>query len=191
MTSATSTLFERLWQQYIQVTPSALKIHHLLGSNADIINDHVAFRTFNHPKINVEQLAKHFVALGYQECGQYQFSAKKLDAKHYEHHDSTLPRIFISELRIEKFNADIQSIIADLIEPLPDSIAESASVLYAGCPWPLNSKQYEKLLQVSEYAAWFAAWGFRANHFTVSVNHLDKFQDIKSINETLKTMAFH
>ena len=44
-----NTLFENLWQNYVEVTPSADKIHSLLGSTQqnDIINDHIALRTFN------------------------------------------------------------------------------------------------------------------------------------------------
>jgi hypothetical protein len=58
------TLFGHLWDNYIQVTPSAHKVHQLLGGGAPIINDHVAFRTYNLPKLGLEKLAAHFRALG-------------------------------------------------------------------------------------------------------------------------------
>ena len=45
-------LFANIWQNYIEVTPSAHKIHQLLGSGNDLINDHVAYRTFNSAKVN-------------------------------------------------------------------------------------------------------------------------------------------
>ena len=51
------TLFGHLWDNYIQVTPSALKVHTLLGGGEPIVNDHVAFRTYNLPKLGLEKLA--------------------------------------------------------------------------------------------------------------------------------------
>ncbi|MDX1361001.1 MAG: DUF1338 family protein, partial [Pseudoalteromonas tetraodonis] len=90
-----NTLFDNLWQNYLSVTPSADKIHDLLGSTQkdDIINDHIALRTFNIEKVGLEKLAAHFLAIGYKECGEYHFEAKKLYAKHYEHSDPTQPKV--------------------------------------------------------------------------------------------------
>ena len=42
------------------------------------------------------------------------------------------------------------------------------------------------LLEESEYAAWMAAWGYRANHFTVSINHLNEFKTIAAVNQIIK-----
>ena len=165
MTASVSELFNEIWQQYLSVTPSAKNIHQLLGNGGDVINDHVAYRTFNHPKINLAQLAKGLLALGYTECGQYDFAAKKLDAKHFEHSDSTMPKVFISELRVEEFSAPAQAIIAKLIAQLPDNVSDRADFLYSGRLWEISSVDYKMLLAESEYAAWLAAWGYRANHF--------------------------
>jgi hypothetical protein len=190
MTAPVSALFKNIWQQYIGVTPSAEKIHQLLGNGSDVINDHVAYRTFNHPKINLVQLAKGLLALGYTECGQYDFAAKKLDAKHFEHSDSTMPKVFISELRVEEFSEQAQIIIAKLIEQLPDNVSDRADFLYSGRLWEINSVDYQTLLAESEYAAWLAAWGYRANHFTVSINHLANYEDIETVNSTLKASGY-
>jgi hypothetical protein len=190
MTAPVSALFKNIWQQYIGVTPSAEKIHQLLGNGSDVINDHVAYRTFNHPKINLVQLAKGLLALGYTECGQYDFAAKKLDAKHFEHSDSTMPKVFISELRVEEFSEQAQVIIAKLIEQLPDNVSDRADFLYSGRLWEINSADYQTLLAESEYAAWLAAWGYRANHFTVSINHLANYEDIETVNSTLKASGY-
>ena len=190
MIAQVTALFNEIWQQYLSVTPSAKKIHQLLGNGNDVINDHVAYRTFNHPKVNLAQLAKGLLALGYTECGQYDFSAKKLDAKHFEHVDSTMPKVFISELRIEEFSSEVQQIIADLIAQLPEDVSDRADFLYSGRLWEISSKDYHTLLNVSEYAAWLAAWGYRANHFTVSINHLANFDDIEVVNATLKDAGY-
>ena len=49
-------LFANLWQDYVAVTPSAKKVHQLLGSSQqdDVINDHIALRTFNLEKVGLE-----------------------------------------------------------------------------------------------------------------------------------------
>ena len=190
MATQVTALFNEIWQQYLSVTPSAKKIHQLLGNGNDVINDHVAYRTFNHPKINLAQLAKGLLSLGYTECGQYDFSSKKLDAKHFEHTDSTMPKVFISELRVEDFSSEVQAIIAGLIAQLPDDVSDRADFLYSGRLWEISSTDYDTLLNVSEYAAWLAAWGYRANHFTVSINQLANFDDIQVVNNTLKEAGY-
>jgi len=64
--------------QLHQGDTSALKVHALLGGGEPIINDHIAFRTYNLPKLGLEKLAAHFLALGYEQKGEYVFKAKKL-----------------------------------------------------------------------------------------------------------------
>lgn len=62
--------------------------------------------------------------------------------------------------------------------------------LYSGRHWDLDYGTYRQLLEESEYAAWLAAWGYRANHFTVSVNHLQNFQTVTDVNQLLKDNGF-
>jgi hypothetical protein len=190
MTAQVTALFDKIWQQYIDVTPSAKNIHQLLGNGNDIINDHVAYRTFNSAKVNLAKLAKHLLAIGYTECGQYDFTAKKLTAKHFEHSDSTMPKVFISELRVEEFSTEIQEIIANLVAQLPEEVSERSDFLYSGQLWRISSTDYQTLLAASEYAAWLSAWGYRANHFTVSINHLENYDDIIVVNDTLKAAGY-
>lgn len=186
MTTQVTKLFNNIWQQYLTVTPSADKIHQLLGNGNDVINDHVAYRTFNLDKVNLEKLASHLLAVGYTECGQYDFAAKKLTAKHFEHINNTMPKVFISELRVEEFSDNVQKIIHKLVAQLPENISDQDNFLYSGRAWDVSSTDYQTLLAESEYAAWLAAWGYRANHFTVSINHLDNFDCIIEVNESLK-----
>jgi hypothetical protein len=190
MTIQVKALFDNIWQQYLKVTPSAKQIHALLGSGGDIINDHVAYRTFNIEKVNLASLAKHLLDLGYTEGGQYDFVAKKLDARHFEHEDSTLPKVFISELRVEELSYQSQQIIRDLVNQLPDDVSERPDFLYSGQLWDISASDYHILLAESEYAAWLSAWGYRANHFTVSINHLAAYDDIITVNSTLKAAGY-
>jgi hypothetical protein len=55
---------------------------------------------------------------------------------------------------------------------------------------PLLYETYNRLREESEYAAWFYVFGFRANHFTVSINSLKKHNNILSVNELLKKNGF-
>ena len=56
-----------------------------------------------------------------------------------------------------------------------------------GAVWGKPSyAKYERLLEKSEYAAWMYINGFCANHFTVNVNELDKFNSLEEVNEFLK-----
>lgn len=185
-------LFDNLWQNYLTVTPSAEKIHQLLGSTQqdDIVNDHIALRTFNLPNIGLEKLAAHFKAVGYKECGEYHFEAKKLYAKHFEHSDPNQPKVFISELLVEQFSEELQTTIKNLVANVNEEDVTADNFLYSGKHWSLDSATYEKLLQESEYAAWTAAWGYRANHFTVSINALQNFETIAAVNTSLKEAGF-
>ena len=185
-------LFAQLWQNYLSVTPSAVKVHELLGSTQqnDVVNDHIALRTFNLPKVGLDKLAAHFEAVGYKECGTYNFEAKKLFAKHFEHSDPNQPKVFISELLVEEFSEQLQETIKDIVEKIDEDAITAENFLYSGRHWDIDSATYDMLLEESEYAAWTAAWGFRANHFTVSINALNNFETIEAVNDVLKQNGF-
>ena len=185
-------LFSHIWQDYLSVTPSAKKIHTLLGSGQqqDVINDHVAYRTFNIEKVNLNKLAAHLLTLGYTECGEYHFEAKKLYAKHFEHPDPTAPKVFISELLLEKCSPELQAIAHRLVDSISADAVSADNFLYSGRHWDIDAATYKTLLAESEYAAWLAVWGYRANHFTVSVNDLENFSTLEAVNTTLKDAGF-
>lgn len=190
MHTSPESLFNALWQNYISVTPSAQKVHQLLSEGSELINDHVAFRTFNIESVNLDKLAAHFLALGYVEKGQYDFEQKKLKAKHFEHPDTTQPKVFISELLVEAFSEPVQSIIRKMVAQVPEKAPQQNTFLYSGAVWSVTTQEYETLLSESEYAAWMSAWGYRANHFTVSINHLSNYPDLASVNQSLKDNGF-
>lgn len=185
-----SALFSQLWKQYVAVTPSAARIHHLLGQGEPLINDHIAIRTFDLEPVCLQQLAQHVIALGYHEGGDYQFAAKKLHAKHFEHPDPSHPKIFISELETRHFSPWLQHTVASLVAQLAPHLLTHADVLTSGRGWQLSFETYQALQKESEYAAWLAAWGFRANHFTVSVNHLSHYTTLDAVNHQLEHAGF-
>lgn len=180
-------LFNILWNEYTERNPHALEVYQLFTQRGEtVINDHIALRTFDDPRINVEQLAKFFEAYGYKEKGTYQFPVKKLFAKHYEHEDPAAPKVFISELLTKQFSPELQAIVKNCVDKIPQAMLSSEELLFAGTFWkPLSYKTYQQLLKESEYAAWMYVFGFCSNHFTVNVNALKTFNEINDINEFL------
>lgn len=186
-------LFKKLWDQYITESPEVLDIYNLFVSNGEtVVNDHVAFRTFDDARVNVNSLGKFFEKLGYKKIRSYQFHEKKLFASHYEHsEDANLPKVFISELLVKEFSSFLQGVAKKCVDSINQNLLHNESILYSGALWqPLDYEVYKKLLEESEYAAWLYAFGYRANHFTVSVNHLNKFSSIKAVNQLLKDNNF-
>ncbi|MBT1449856.1 DUF1338 domain-containing protein [Glaciecola sp. XM2] len=188
-----NALFEGLWQDYVKITPSAHKIHDLLcdtSGTSDIVNDHIALRTFNLAPVNLKVLAAHFEAVGYVQGGEYDFEAKKLSALHFQHPDPEQPKVFISELRVDELSQQAQGLIHALVDQLDPSVVTQDNFLYSGTHWQVSQQDYQTLLAESEYAAWMAAWGYRANHFTVSVNHLRNIDELTEVNTILKDNGF-
>lgn len=188
----TEHFFEELWLDYIKVTPQADKIHQALLKKESklhhIINDHVAFRTFNHPLIDLKKLEKPLLALGYQPFEPYIFENKHLKAWGYIPENPKHPRVFLSELLVEDLSLDAQNIIDSLCKQIPKNFSIAPSIFYAGLLWNLpRYDDYQVLISESEYAGWLSVMGFRANHFTVSVNHLtftDQLEDVLNEVET-------
>ncbi len=186
-----SQLLDLLWKDYVETNPPAQHIYDLFTSKGEkVINDHVAFRTYDHPSINVDIMGNVFTNLGYEEKADYHFEKKKLYAKHFEHPNTEMPLIFISQLKVEEFDSETQQIIRGLAEQIPEDLTSDPSFVFSGRPWDLSYDQYMSLKKVSEYAAWMAAYGFRVNHFTVSINHLSNFDGIYEVNQFLKDNGF-
>jgi len=186
-------LFNRLWQLYSIQNPSANKVFQLFTKEGEIIeNDHIAFRTFNDSRLNIEILAKKFESVGYKVKDKYHFEEKKLRAIHYENEIiPNAPKVFISELILEKCSNFLQNTINDLINYIPAEKFETEDILFKGNIWGNPSYPiYEKLREESEYAAWLYVYGFCPNHFTVSINSLKKYDTIEKVNQFLKDNGF-
>jgi hypothetical protein len=184
-------LLDKMWNDYISINPLAQKISDLLTSQGEtILNDHIALRTFNHPRVAIDVMAKPFLEAGYKYAGDYHFPEKKLYAKHYEHSDATLPKIFISELKLEEFSNELRNTVKALIDQIPAGTENQFDFVSIGRPWKTTTGIYNQLMKESDYAAWVSAFGYRPNHFTVFINNLKKFSDIKVLNEYLKENGF-
>jgi len=185
------TLLSHLWKDYASTTPQANHIRDLLATRGEEFkNDHIAFRTFNLEPLGLQSLAKVFLDLGYRYTGEYHFEKKKLYARSYSHPSGNFPRVFISELQVEKLSANSQKIIRKIVSHLRSDLT-GRHLLYVQSLWPkVSLSDYDELLLESEYAAWLAAFGIRANHFTVSVNNLKTFGNLESLNAFLESRRF-
>ncbi len=181
-------IFSKLFTDYSSLNPSVSKIHSLLKKeNEEIVNDHIAFRTYNLPKINIDVLAKAFEVRGYKVKGNYRFKEKKLTAKHYEYEgESKFPKIFISQLEIDELNELSQNTINYHYQNILEDYPKNDELIFSKNKWIIPSyKTYQQLREESEYAAWMYVFGFRANHFTVFVNHLNQFNTLELLNDFL------
>ncbi len=189
--SALTSYLEKMWKDYCAFNSQAAKIYQTLthlGEN--VINDHIALRTVNHPMLGIQSLAQHFEKHGYKDCGEYFFKEKKLYAKHYEHEDPTQPKIFISELELEKTSSFVQETFQLCLQSLKPADIKNENFVFSGRPWNAHYSTFEKLAQESEYASWVYAYGFRPNHFTVSVNHLKTLKSVEQMNHFLEERGF-
>ena len=185
-------LFSTLWSQYIKLTPQAFDIKELFlqTQTKAIINDHIALRTLSHKRCNIDVLAKFFITLGYEKKDYYDFQSKKLDAHHFIHKNLKYPKVFISELKIEEFDKETQDILNSLVSKIPKDILNKSALLSSSRHWDISYKTYKSLYAKSEYAAWFYVFGYCANHFTIFVNDLEKFDTLESVNTFLKNNGY-
>lgn len=183
--------FQRLWEQYTAVTPQAQRIFDAVAArNGPIQNDHVAFRTFRFAPLDIPHLEPLLQGMGYQPFDRYHFSQKKLEAFAYRHADPALPKIFLSELLIEQLSAQAQGIILRYLQAKPLPVPDDPAFLWCGTLWPaVTSQDYFTLLQESEYAAWLLVMGYRANHFTISVNHLARTPSLDAVIDTVRGLG--
>jgi len=186
-------VFEKLWFDYTNQNSSAQKIFDIFKNEGEeVLNDHIAFRTYDDSRIDISVLSKVFIERGYVEKGQYEFKEKHLFAKHFEHEsDKNAPRVFISQLKTKDFSEYLQETVKKTIDNIDIEKLNSAELIFSGNIWGIPSYDiYLKLREESEYAAWVYVYGFRANHFTVNINALKKYDTIEKVNEFIKENNF-
>lgn len=172
----------------------------IIASGSEIENDHIAFRTMGVPHLGIQSLEKIFIHHGYYKRDAYHFPEKKLDAYWFAPPDENLPRIFISELRVNDLTLPTQQIIrrytnevvSDPVDALNLDDAQSVDQFLHGALWPLPSiDDYHTLAIESEYAAWVIYNRYYLNHFTISVHNLKPgYNTIQDFNTFLERNGF-
>lgn len=180
-------LFAFFWRDYAALAPDAHRIHRLLESRGErVVNDHVAFRTYDVDPIRLEALARPFEERGYAASGDYEFTEKKLRARSFVHAQPGRPRVFISELKTAEFSPRLQETVRALAAAVPAKRAASVEIFTELPSWPAVPHEiYRRLIEESEYAGWVSAFGLRVNHFTVSWNDLTTFASLEAFNAWL------
>lgn len=195
-------VLEGLMRRYKERVPDVPKIIHamvdekIIGSETEIENDHIAFRTMGVPQLGIRSLEKIFLKYGYVKRDYYHFEAKKLDAYWYSPPEDKYPRIFASELRVGDLSENARKIIlrytdtvsSDPVDQLDlDNAAEVDHYLHTGL-WQLPTlSDYETLLDESEYAAWVIYNHYYLNHFTISVHNLPEgYNRLEQFNQFLE-----
>jgi len=172
----------------------------IIQNASEIENDHIAFRTLGVPNLGVGSLEKIFLYHGYTKRDYYYFKEKKLNAWWYSPPAASLPRIFISELRVDDLSSVSQAIIrsytdsvlADPVDSLDMRDAKSVDFYLHSSSWSIPSlDDYERLAGESEYAAWAIYNRYYLNHFTMSVHNLKKgYHTLTAFNEFLERNGF-
>lgn len=184
--------FNNLWKHYVEITPQAANVEALFVAHGEhVLNDHVAFRTFANSPISLIKLEPLLLDMGYQAYGAFRFENKHLVARCYKHQDPNQPKIFLSELLTQELSIEAQTILAKLTDQIPVNVVNTADIFWQGRLWEkLGHDDYLALAAESEYAAWLSTIGLKANHFTVSINHLKHFNTIEAVNELLLSKGY-
>jgi hypothetical protein len=189
----TDRIFDRFWNSYSTENPDAKRIFDLFTAQGEtVVHDHIALRTFDDPRMNIDVIAKVFTENGYEQRGTYDFRLKRLSGRHYEHKtDAKAPKVFVSELQIDQFSDYLQKTIRGYLDRVSDDFYNSPDLVFSGSIWGrIPFETYNRLRDESEYAAWLLVYGYRANHFAVKVNELKKFKSVEEVNAFIKRNGF-
>ena len=204
-TTPLTQILDLLFQVYEARVPDVRKITNamikqkMVKDQSDIINDHIAFRTMGVPNLGIASFEKIFLFHGYTRMDFYHFYSKKLDAHWYAPPTSDLPRVFISELKVELLTNKAQEIIkkytnsieSDPVDALDLNDIRTVANFFQTPLWSLPTKEdYENLLKESEYAAWVIYNRYYLNHYTISVHDLPHpYNTLEPFNEFLKSLG--
>lgn len=186
-------IFQRFWIDYSTQNQSVKRIYDLFEAQGEkVVHDHIALRTFKDPRMDIDKVARIFTENGYVARGEYDFKAKKVYGRHYEHiSDPDAPKVFISELLLEQFSEALQKTVRERLDSLPDEVYDDPMLVYKGSLWgKIPFDTYNSLRQESEYAAWTLVYGYRANHFAIKVNDLKHFHSLQDVNAFVKRNGY-
>lgn len=198
-------ILEGLMRRYKDRVPDVNKVTEalikqgIIKSQADISNDHVAFRTMGVPQLGIQSFEKIFLKQGYLPKDEFFFEGKRLNARWYAPPSPEYPRIFISELRVEDMPEEIQAIIKSYTDEVKTDPVDSLNLdsgeevdLFLHQPlWRVPTwDDFKKLQAVSEYAAWVIYNRYYLNHYTISVHDLKEgYNTIGEFNNFLEQIG--
>ena len=198
-------ILESLFETYSNRVPDVKQITNALVKNKiitnqkDIINDHIAFRTMGVKNLGINSLEKIFLHHGYVKRDNYSFRLKKLNAYWYSHEEKNMPRIFISELKVDELSKDAQKIIKQYTNQVKNDPVDNIDLnnsneiinFLTNPLWTLPSLfHYNELLKETEYGSWVIYNRYYLNHYTISVHELkEKYNTLEDFNKFLNSIG--
>ena len=205
-------LFGGLWHEYRGRVDYAKTYEDILKSRGgNFQNDHVAFRTFatQAGASGIAAISRPFEALGYRPAGTYDFPDKHLTSIHFAPPSDSLPRLFISELRVWELSPKARRIVlASTTKTAPglsdEELAGLAELSKLGAAkrekllrrwaaqfarrWPAPKEADAKTLErESQFGAWTLLHGHTVNHFTAAV-HAHAVDELDDIDKTIAAL---
>ena len=198
-------VLESLFETYSKRVPDVTKITEAMVSNnivsnqSEIINDHIAFRTMGVKHLGINSFEKIFLKHGYKKRDFYSFKEKKLNAYWYSHSKKNMPRIFISELKVDELSKDAQKIIKQYTNQVKNDPVDNIDLnnsdeiinFLTNPLWTLPSLfHYNELLKETEYGSWVIYNRYYLNHYTISVHELkEKYNTLEDFNKFLNSIG--
>eukprot|EP00993_Chasmostoma_nieuportense_P001491 NODE_2369_length_1196_cov_60.690365_g2255_i0.p1 GENE.NODE_2369_length_1196_cov_60.690365_g2255_i0~~NODE_2369_length_1196_cov_60.690365_g2255_i0.p1 ORF type:complete len:345 (-),score=82.65 NODE_2369_length_1196_cov_60.690365_g2255_i0:161-1150(-) len=214
--SQAHSLIQALKMHYLSRTPTfdhiagLMQKEGLISDPMAIENDHIALRTINTPQLGIKSLAKLFTAFGYTQMQKFEFPSKHLNALWFKPPSPDLPRVFLSELKLEEVSREAREILAaystlsedpvDALEPISAAKAWGYLTRHVNAPWsPDDSRAptmvptpswtlYRRLAEESEYASWWLVNRHHINHATFSIHNLPPpYNTLEMFNQFLES----
>ncbi|MFC3441066.1 2-oxoadipate dioxygenase/decarboxylase family protein [Sphingobium rhizovicinum] len=185
-----------------------------LARGGKVLFDHGALRSIRFPQgptgalpAGEEAFTRIFLPLGYEMAAIYPLERLKMTGRAYRHADfpEAIPQFFLSELHVDRFDAEFADAAARIFgtsrDPLTDqakavlahyaagepvSFADAAAALpvilsaFDRQHEPASFEDYQLLLSRSNEAAWIATEGNGFNHAT------DRVADVAALAQRLK-----
>jgi hypothetical protein len=160
-------LLDELWDQYASHVPYARAFVAL--AEGRFRNDHVAFRSLS-DRGGIAPIAAFFERHGWERRASYDFPDAHLDAIYLG--KAGEPRVFVSQLRAEDLSPRARRILEQLPAAGPVSGVES----FRSPGIRVREDELLELERESQYAAWLLLFGREVNHFTASVDDVERWQ---------------
>ena len=177
----------------------AMVSNNIVSNQSEIINDHIAFRTMGVKHLGIKSFEKIFLKHGYKKRDFYSFKEKKLNAYWYSHSEKNMPRIFISELKVDELSKDAQKIIKQYTNQVKNDPVDNIDLnnsdkiinFLTNPLWTLPSLfHYNELLKETEYGSWVIYNRYYLNHYTISVHELkEKYNTLEDFNKFLNSIG--
>ncbi|VVA94720.1 unnamed protein product [Arabis nemorensis] len=198
-------VFENILKTYLRKNPTANTIWELVQSvdNEKICYDHFTFQTLKVDGYGIDSVSSFFMDYGYKFETGIDFPKKKVRGCWLSPPDvhvpegghglgnGPLPRVVISELRVDELSPESQEIIRKYLIPEGGKQAVLSSALGSLIWEKPTYADFYQLAKESEYGAWVLIHGYTMNHLAFAVHRFKhRFSDIGCIKVYLEEKGF-